>query len=126
MKILRPIGAIVCWAIAYTVIAFLGSKGIQILRSVINTETTFGFILLLAIALPVIAGINFYICLAISVYLLETKTQALITLLVCGLWVILLFFYSPTNIINWALTASTIFAFLIVYLGKLGESKKNG
>ena len=126
MKVLRPIAAIICWVVAYGIIGLLASKGIQILTGVINTETTLGFILLLIIALPIIAGANFYVCLMIGVYFLQTKTQALVTLLVCGLWVILLFFQQPSNIIVWALAASTIFVFLIVYLGKLGESKENG
>ena len=49
MKVLRVIGAIVCWIIVYSVIGFLSSKGIQLLATVINTESTLGSILLLFI-----------------------------------------------------------------------------
>lgn len=126
MKVLRTIGAIICWVIIYTIVSFIASKVMRFLAGIIDTSTTIGSLILLAITLPTIAGVNFYLCLYTGIGLLQTKKQALITLLVCGVWVVLLLFYSPTNVITWALAASTIFALLLIYLGKLGEEKENG
>ncbi len=123
MKVLRPIAAIICWISAYTIIGFLGSKGMTLLSRVIDTQSTFGFILFLAISLPIIASVNFYACLMSGLFFIQTKTQALVVLLVCGIWEVLLFAFNPGNVVNWALGASTILTYLMLFLGKLGESK---
>lgn len=122
MKILRPIGAIVTWIIVTYIVSFIVTKCLYWLVGAFNTSTTFGSIIFLIITMPVVASINWWICLMIGTLFLQTKTQALVVLLVCSTAQIMSLLSNLTNITSWVITLSTIVAFGIVYFGKIKET----
>lgn len=125
MKILRPIGAIVVWVILSSIIGYIVTLGLDWLTGAFNVNTTFGSIVFLIITMPIVATINWWLCLLIGLWFIQTKKQALIVLITCGLWQILTLLFSLKNITMWVVTATTLFAFAMIYVGKSGE-ENNG
>jgi hypothetical protein len=125
MKILRPIGAIVAWAIISSIVGYVVSLALNWISGAFNISTTFGSVVFLIVTMPIVASINWWLCLMIGLWFVQTKKQALIVLIVCGLWQILTLLSSLKSITMWVVTATTLFAFSIIYIGKLGE-ENNG
>ena len=125
MKILRPIGAIVAWAVLSSIIGYLVSLVLSWLSNAFNVSTTFGSVVFFVITMPLVATINFWICLIVGTWFIQTKNQALAVLIVCGLWQVLTLFLNLRSITTWVVTITTLFTFTILYMGKLGD-ENNG
>lgn len=121
MKILRPIGAIVAWVILSSIVGYVVTLALNWISGAFNISTTFGSIVFLIITMPTVATINWWLCILIGSWFIQTKKQALIVLIVCGLWQILTLLFNLKNITMWVVTATTLFAFAMFYIGKLGE-----
>jgi hypothetical protein len=122
MKVLKVIAGIVVWVLFASIIAYFATQFLHWLSGAFNIQTTFGSIVFLILTMPEVFCINMWLCLGIGEYFSSSKGTALALLVTCGTWQVATLLYNLHSITTWVVTISTIFAFLLVYLGKEKEA----
>lgn len=114
---LRVIGTIIAWIILGSIVAIVGNFILKWFASAFNTDSTLGSILFIVIAMPVVAGVNFWLCLILGLTILKKKGEVIPVLIFVVLSYALSLLSNLSNITNWVSAVASIFAFVVILLG---------
>ena len=123
MKILKTVAGFIVWLFASSILSYVVTLLLNWLSKAFNINTTFGSVVFLVLTMPEVATLVFWLCFAIGAYFTSSKGTALALLVICGIWQVLTLLFSLTSVTTWVVTLATIFSFILVYVGKLKDSK---